>query len=82
VKPHHRWDDPRCAIGGGCDDPPASCILFVDRHCPEVDPVKDRQRIAQVGALVRREFGRQGWRAAPDIKPAGQNPMLAAPAID
>jgi hypothetical protein len=76
----HGRDDAGGAVGGRGDDAAAGGVFLVDGQCVEIDPVEDRQRIAQVGLGPDQSSRVQRRRAARDVQAAGQRALLAHPA--
>ena len=70
----HRGNHTRGAVGGRGDHASAGCVLFVDGHGVDGDPVERGQRIAAqaIGFLLAQTAG-EAMRAAANIQSAGQN---------
>ncbi|MNN08844.1 hypothetical protein D3C81_1217100 [compost metagenome] len=75
-------NDARRTVGRCRDHAPAVGIFLVDRQGIEVDPVKYRQRIAQVGLRVLAELAVQCGCPAFDLEPARQDTLVPVAGCD
>ncbi|MNZ87403.1 hypothetical protein D3C78_1062590 [compost metagenome] len=72
-----------CRTVGRCSDhAPAVGIFLVDRQGIQVDPVKYRQRVAQVGLRVLAELAVQCRCPAFDLEPARQDALVPVAGCD
>ena len=79
---HDGRDDAGGAVGRRGDDAAAGGVLLVDRERVQVDPVEDRQRIAQRGFRTFAQILGHRRRAALHVQAAGQHAAFADAARD